>query len=260
MPFDYKRNCILSQACNIAGSSSCNRTCPAFIALHGLSGSGGRVAASLVPREYALTTLDTSKAGEEQWKVYTQLVKIAETFDRQFEVDANTPPEKRIKSVYLWSKETGTGKTTTATALLNEWLIRHYIGSVKRGLQPAQMPAFFLDVNEWQTMYNAFSRPNVPREIAEENSAKYYRWMNAASTAGFAVLDDLGVRDASDAFRADLHTVINSRVSKQLPTVYTSNFPMEELERIYDRRLYDRVRDLTLQYGFTGESKRGKRK
>ncbi|WP_309244784.1 DNA replication protein [Cohnella silvisoli] len=164
-----------------------------------------------------------------------------------------------VKSLYLYSATPGTGKTTTAAALLNEWLTVNYIGSLQRNRQADERPAYFLDVNAWQTDYNAFNRPRVPDEIAAPAAARYYAAQRIAQTVPFLVADDLGVRDASEAFRADLHTVINARVAAELPTVYTSNIPLAELGSLFDRRLADRVRDLCVEFTFVGESKRGLR-
>jgi KaiC/GvpD/RAD55 family RecA-like ATPase len=68
------------------------------------------------------------------------------TFDRMFDDNAD-----RIKSLYLWSESPGTGKTTTAIAFLNEWMIAHYLGSHCVGIGKRASPAVFLDVNSFQT-------------------------------------------------------------------------------------------------------------
>jgi DNA replication protein DnaC len=124
---------------------------------------------------------------------------------------------------------------------------------------PQQTPAYFLDVNEWQTLFNEFNRSNIPRDVAEPASREYYRRMQAAKTAPFTVCDDIGIRAASDAFRADLHSVINARTANGLPTLFTSNLPIEEMAQVFDQRLYDRMRDMCLQIHFAGESHRGRR-
>ncbi|PAE09714.1 DNA replication protein, partial [Niallia circulans] len=136
----------------------------------------------------------------------------------------------------------------------------HYIGSLQRSRQALQQPAYMLDVNAWQTLFNEFNRSNIPADIGEEASRQYYRQMQAAKTAPFAVLDDIGVRNATEAFRGDLHAVINARVTNGLPTVYTSNLPLAEMERVFDARLYDRMRDQCAELVFVGGSKRGMRK
>jgi DNA replication protein DnaC len=122
-----------------------------------------------------------------------------------------------------------------------------------------QAPAYFLDVNSWQTDYNEFNRARVPDSIAEPAAKRYYSAMERAKQAPFAVLDDIGVRQATEGFRGDLHSVINYRVTNAMPTVYTSNLPIEDMARVFDNRLYDRMRDMCAELKFEGESKRGRR-
>lgn len=239
----------------MADGLECNRFCPSFIAVHALSGTGGRNGAANIPADYRLTTLHTSPAREGQPEVYAALADYVGTFTRQF--GAGPDGNVQIKSLYLYSREPGTGKTTTAAALLNEYLTVHYIGSVRRALPVLERPVYFVDVNAWQSDYNAFNRPRVPESIAEPAAARYYNVQRIAMMAAYVVLDDIGVRDASEAFRADLHTLINARVTAGLPTVYTSNIAMTELATLFDRRLADRIRDMCIELTFGGESKRG---
>ena len=224
------------------------------VAFHGLNGSGGRVGAANVPADYRYITLTESPARSSQPDVYRALDAYARTFERQFEADG-----ERIKSLYLFSESPGTGKTTSAVAVLNAWLVTHFLGSLQRNRQPLQAPAYFLDVNSWQTDYNEFNRARVPDSIAEPAAKRYYSAMERAKQAPFAVLDDIGVRKATEGFRGDLHSVINYRVTNAMPTVYTSNLPIEDMARIFDERLYDRMRDMCAELKFEGKSKRGRR-
>ncbi|WP_026593045.1 hypothetical protein [Bacillus sp. UNC437CL72CviS29] len=252
--------CILSDHCSLYKSESCNRKCTSYIALHGHNGNGGRMAATNLPKEYRHLTLLNSPVRVSQPKVYKSIEAYVTTFSRQFEASGTTDVKDKIKSMYLFSEETGTGKTTTAAVILNEWLIRHYIGSLQRNRQSLQIPGYFLDVNEWQDLYNEFNRTNVPKDVAEKAAREYYKRGSNARFAPFAVLDDIGVRSATTGFRGDLHALVNYRVSNGLPTVYTSNIHIDELESVFDRRLYDRVRDLCVVLPFEGESKRGMRR
>lgn len=264
-------NCLLALRCKLAGSAQCTQQCPSYIAMHGANGAGGRVGAAGVPADYRNVTLNNSPARADQEQVYANLANYVATFERQFDGE-QTEGQRRIKSVYLYSKAPGTGKTTTAIALLNEWLIAHYVGSLKRGKQSLQIPAYFLDVNEWQTAYNEFNRPRVPDHIAEPAAARYYKALERAKTAQFVVLDDVGLRDCSEGFRGDLHAIINARVTNQLPTVYTSNIPIKyegkrelgagpyDLRDVFgEERLADRIGDQCSVQNFVGTSKRGKR-
>ena len=220
------------------------------VAFHGLNGDGGRVGAANVPTDYRYMTLANSPVRVSQPEIYKMLDVYVATFERQFEVDG-----KRIKSLYLYSANPGTGKTTTAAALLNAWLVAHFLGSLKRGRQPLQMPAYFLDVNEFQTRYNLATMTNDESELDIIKAE-----IRKCQTVPFLVMDDIGVRGATEAFRSYLHAIINHRATNCLPTVYTSNIPIEELAQVFDERLYDRIRDQCAVLHFEGESKRGIRK
>jgi len=253
-PMTHAKNCVLSAVCTLADGLSCSRLCPSYIATHGFDGRGGRVGAASIPDGYRNITLGNSPAKADQAAIYRLLTEYVATFGRQFDGD-----KAPIKSLYLFSRTPGTGKTTTAAAVLHEWIIAHYVGSLRRGRAPAERPAYFLDVNEWQALYNGFTRPGIPKDVAEPHSREYYRREGLAKVAPFLVMDDIGVRDCTEGFRGDLHALINARVASGLPAVYTSNIPLEDLTRIYDERLANRVSDLCQELAFKGETKRGKR-
>ena len=242
---------ILRQFCT--EPECCVDMCPSRIALYGFDGSGGRLAAAQIPNDYRNVTLQSSVAREDQSSIYAALADYVKTFQRYFDGEP-------IKSVYLYSKTPGTGKTTTAAALLNEYIARIYLGYLRRNRQAPQMMGYFADVNSMQTDYNGFNRSHVPASMAEEASERYYSAMASAKAAPYAVLDDIGVRDATEPFRADLHDIINYRVTNRLPTVYTSNVKIDDLSQVFDARLADRVRDQCIVLPFGGESKRGVRK
>lgn len=243
--------CILNDY-KKSGCSSCSVPCAHRIALVGLNGEGGRIGAARIPKLYRDTTLANSPARHDQARIYADLSDYVQQFAQHFKEGGS-----RLHSVYLFSNNTGTGKTTTACALLVEYIIQSYISALKNGQQPPLTPGYFLDVNEWQELYNEFNRPNVPIAIAQKASYEYYLQMRKAINADCLVMDDIGVRSSSEAFRGDLHKIINTRLSDNKPTIYTSNISIEQLEQIFDRRVADRVRAMCKEYRFRGNSKRG---
>jgi len=258
-----EKTCVLASACKLAGNSThCNSRCSSFVSLHGASGSGGRVAAAGIPNDYRMDTIKTMPTRDSTVKIGANtptlsnvLDSYVDSFKRQFEASG-----ERVKSLYLWSRSPGTGKTTTAASLANTYLIKHYIGSLAHDRQVLQRPVLFVDVNQLQTDYNQFNRPRVPDAVAEPAAQRYYRTIEQAKVVPFAILDDVGIRDSTDGFRADLHSVINARVTNQLATVYTSNLPISELTMVFgEARLADRIRDMTMEIEFLGGSNRGMR-
>lgn len=256
---------VLDDTCLFRGLGNpklCEPTSSAYIAMHGMSGNGGRLGDSAVPADYRGLLLADIDQPE---KLMKTLTTYAESFDKQFgdvrseHAEAGkTRDEIQLKNLYLWSESPGTGKTTIALALLQEYLLRNFLGHIRRGQTPPLRPTYFLDVNEWQTDYNQFNRPKVPEAVAEAAAARFYRNRDRAKDAEFLVMDDIGVRDSTDGFRGDLHTVINYRVANELPTVYTSNVPISELEEIFgEKRLPDRIREMTKPIPIAGTSRRG---
>lgn len=247
---NHESKCVLRSRCKLAGSARCNAQCPSYIAIHGASGVGGRSALAGLPKDYRLVTLDNSPAATSQPKIYDTLRKYAATFERMFDAEG-----ERIKSLYLYSESPGTGKTTSACALINEYIIANYIGSLKRSRQALQQPAVFLDVNAFQTDYNLATMTNDEAAMSAIKAT-----IKRTQTAPFAVIDDIGVRSASEAFRSYVHAIINHRTTNGMPTVFTSNLPIEDMAKVFDARLYDRMRDQCAVLTFGGNSNRGIRK
>jgi len=228
---------------------SCSKLCAHRIALHGLDGKSGRLGNANLPADYRGITLANSPVRESQPKIYDLLDMYVASFSRK-----HNDGEERIKSLYLWSESPGTGKTTTAAALISEWIACDYLGTLKRGEQPKQVSAAFIDVNSFQTEYNLATMTNDDEEIANIGTT-----IKRLQVAPFAVLDDVGTRSSTDAFTSYIHAIINARVAEGLPTVYTSNLPLEDMRSIFTERLYDRIRDQCGVIHFDGESKRGRR-
>lgn len=244
-----EHRCILAQSCAFAGSAStCTDTCGSYNAIHSQS---GRHTLADLPAEYRLTTLNNSPARADQTEHYEVFADYVKTFDRHL-------TGERIRSLYLVSAEPGTGKTTSAAALLNEYIRVSYVSHLRAGRKPPKRPAYFFDVESWQTLFSRIHMAAGDRK--ETLAAEFDAARQRAITANFAVFDDIATRETRDGFRAQLHGVINERVTSGLPTVYTSNVVIDDLSRVFDARLADRIREQCFERYFKGTSKRGVRR
>src|SRR5690606_18755612 len=92
----HANKCILAKSCKLANSDACNKTCSHFVAMHALSGTGGRVAAANVPADYRMVTasnmptgdVDVTDSGNMTRKLSQYVEAYISTFSRQFDPDA----------------------------------------------------------------------------------------------------------------------------------------------------------------------------
>lgn len=206
---------------------------------------GARLSHANIPSDYINTLLVNSPCKEEQVVVYNTCEKVVSRFGK----DVDYP------SLYLYSQATGTGKTTTACALLNEYVIRRYLWYVSEQKAVPQYLGYYIDLTELQVNFNMASMSHNQEGIND-----VHKIIERCKQVELLVLDDLGTRSVTDAFKGIMYAMIDYRVSKGLRTIYTSNESLEQLRHIFDERLYDRIRDKCIPLVFEGESKRGKRR
>lgn len=239
--------CIMKHKCKYAGvESKCQEFCPLHVMIHGRLNDSG------IQRDYRFFTIDRNPARAVQPDAFFLIDRWAKvSFPRMM-----NPDKERIKPLYLYSDQPGTGKTSTACAIANSFTLYHVMTEEK----PIMNPVFFLDFNNWQMKFNEFNNPNVPKEFKEPASKIFYQARERAKKASLLVIDDIGIRDPSDSFGQISYDLINYRVVNRMPTVFTSNVPMKELLTRYDKRIWDRIRDQNTQIHFVGPSHRGVRK
>ncbi|MBJ8023711.1 ATP-binding protein [Bacillus cereus] len=249
------KTCVLRTNCKKA--DKCQSPCPMYIQLQGLNNKGGKQGDALIPSEYKATTLTTARARKSQPKVYAAMDSYKESFFKAFNEDRTTV-ENRMKDLYFFSLETGTGKTETATAMLNEFLKYSYFRSImKERPEDFVNPIFFLEMPKLQKLYSQMTRQGIPLDIKESAGREYYYLLREAKKSRLVVFDEMGIRDVSEAFGQDILDLINKRTNENLTSIFTSNVSMEDTERIYGRRIFDRIRRWNLTFEFLGESKRG---
>ena len=151
---------------------------------------------------------------------------------------------------------TGTGKTTVATTIINEFVIARSKEALTGGRPLNNNPALFVAMSDFQNIYNAQFRGN--RDTQESASEKFYRFKDRMKSVELLVIDDVAMRNVTEAFTNEFYEIINHRVNEGLSTIYTSNEPLKSLVDIYGERIVSRIDGSTYQFPFTGKDHRKK--
>ncbi len=144
--------------------------------------------------------------------------------------------ERPRRSWFFWG-ENGRGKTGLAVGYAWEWL------------QSVQAPLYFTTMPDLLAEMRATYGRKEGEEGEGETEADIVRRL---ATVGLLILDDLGaeqVREQGDgSWIADrLFQVIGRRHAEELPTIFTSNLDLPQLERRIGKRLSSRITEMCSQ-------------
>lgn len=140
------------------------------------------------------------------------------------------------RGLYLFSSTKGTGKTRMVSIIANEL--------VRKGIE-VKFATSGQILDEIKKTWN------------NESDYSESSLMNDLVKADILIIDDFGVDAAKDWRNEKFYNIINSRYISMRPTIYTSNYNLEDLERIgYDGRIISRIRESCYLVPFPGESVR----
>jgi DNA replication protein DnaC len=245
--------CKLAPYCKHAGKRGiCHALCSPFMLLHG-EGKGGLWKATNVPPKYKNSFMANLPIKQDN--------PVAYAFTKSYVSNVLENASNGV-GLFFYSIPnatnklgTGTGKTTTAVAIMHEYLIARVIQQSKGGNVINSNPALFYKASELQTLYNSQFRGTF--DMQEKASVRYYKVKRLLMTAELVVFDDIGIRQKiTDAFENELTEIIDARDSKVLPTIYTSNLPIEKLGETLGERIASRLEGMTEQVAFKGKDHR----
>ena len=249
-----ENTCVLAPACKAAGNpKKCNILCYPYVLTHGSSGKGGFWGATNVPKKYRGCLAYNLNLIQGQ---NPQAYSVAKMF-----IDNIVEYVSNGVGLFLYSipnaenkMGTGTGKTTVATTLVNEYTIAR-VKLHATGKKPIEVqPAYFLRASEFQNIYNAqFRGTEEQREAASE---EYYRLKALIKEVELLVIDDISLRNATEALTNELYEVLDERNIEGLSTVFTSNQPLEKVGEMLSGQIASRIAGMSEMVGFIGKDNR----
>lgn len=246
-------NCMFQRTCKNKERGGCSVTCYPYVMLHGTNGDGGFWGCTGVPKAYKKCLIENLPIQQQNPKAYDRSIKYITNIDKFVE-------EKGL-GLFLYSVPnvnnmlgTGTGKTTTACTILNEYVIN----AVKRHLtgekELSNNPALFIKGSQFQNIYNSQFRGIT--EEQQKASDKFYKLKNRMKSINLLVIDDIAIRGVTEAFENELYEIIDSRATENLATIYTSNVTIQEIEKTLGQRIASRIEGMAMAWEFIGADNR----
>ena len=245
-------DCKFKDTCKNYNTDTCNNLCYPYVFLHSKQGNKGLYGSTGVPARYKDCLMNTLPIEADNPAVYKVIKKYVSDFDKYI---------NKGVGLFLFSIPnadnkfgTGTGKTTTAITLINEYTLYKAREHLKGRLVIKNNPALFIKASDMQNAYNGQFRGTF--ETQQENSSRFYDLKKKMKTVDMLVIDDIGIRNITEAFENELYEIIDYRVTQGLVTIYTSNIPLIELISSLGDRIVSRIDGSTYALGMAGADHR----
>lgn len=146
------------------------------------------------------------------------------------------------KNLYIWGKNTGCGKTSWACKIMGYYFrkIAFNSGLENEGLY-IYLPVF---LNDLRASFDA-KKPEFEVELEMVNKCR------------LLIIDDIGAERLTEWVRERIVSIIHTRVSNGLSTIYTSNLSPAELKDEMGDRISSRILGGTSIIEITGADRRG---
>ena len=145
------------------------------------------------------------------------------------------------EGLYIWSKSTGSGKTSWACKIMSHYFrkIAFNTGLENEGLF-IYLPTFLEDL----------------RNYYDTKDPEFEEVLEMLKKCKLLIIDDIGSEKFTEWVRERLVSIINTRVSNELTTLYTSNLSPEELKAELGDRISSRILGSSSVIEITGGDRR----
>ena len=181
-------------------------------------------------KQYVPLRVDSNGADRE---AFIKLKQIEQNIEQYIQEGNN---------LYIFSSQTGNGKTSWALRLLNSFIESIWYKSdiVCRGLF-INVPKFLISLRD-----NISQRNEYIQHIKEN-----------ALSADVIIWDDIATKGFTTFEMENIYNIVNSRLDEGKSNFYTSNLVGQDLKEAMGDRLYSRVMNASEVLEFVGADKRG---
>lgn len=216
--YTYNENCWFKDNCPREKNIGCDASCPIRSEF-----------------DYLINTSNIPDEFKKKKTLYPEKIDL-EAFntlkDIQLDIELFT---EQGRTLYLWSKECGVGKTEFVTKIMKTYLAVMCYGNGYKDLAWFEYaPSFVLMAKEFKSQERIEHIKNL-------------------SERPLCIIDDIGAVNPSNYDMSVLSSVIDTRYSKGLATLYTSNISPDNLELLLGVRIADRIlSDIVIELKGTG--------
>lgn len=216
--YTYNENCWFKENCPRETKVGCDASCPIRSEFDYL------INTSNIPNEFRKKI--TLYPEREDLNAFHTLKDI------QLDIELFT---EQGRTLYLWSRFTGNSKTSWVTKIMNTYLAVMCYGNGYKDLAWFEYaPSFVLMAKEFK------------------NNERLEHIKNL-SERPLCIIDDIGAVNPSNYDMSVLSSIIDTRYSKGLATLYTSNISPDNLELLLGARNADRIlSDIVIELQGTG--------
>ena len=145
------------------------------------------------------------------------------------------------EGLYIWGKSTGNGKTSWACKVMGHYFrkIAFSTGLENEGLY-IFLPTFLEDL----------------RDNYDSKDSDFEQVLSMVKGCKLLIIDDIGAERVTEWVRERMVSIINTRVSNSLATIYTSNLSPDELKAEMGDRISSRVLGSSQVVEITGGDRR----
>lgn len=183
-----------------------------------------RLKAANVPIRYRGATFENLERYGIPLEIEGNYIKV-----KQYAKDFKKNNEDRMRMTagqgIIFAGSVGRMKTTMAVAVLQ------YV--LKQGLS-----GYFISLPELL---------DTLQEMMDGDKQEFKRYLNKVTNTALLVLDDIGVEYPNNWVLNKVDAIITRRYNARLPIIITTNMNREQLKARYAERIYDRLKQTSLQ-------------